>query len=373
MKYIRSTQGYTLLLTLILVVLLLMITATFTMASMNQAKQVVKTDDSIVATSMAEMGVEHYTQLIDELVKTNTEAIASRYSVPENNKTYATIRQEQYTIFTNEILSYEGQVKNLAPSNHKYTLTDVSNFVNNNQGISFSINITGTSGENSTTIKVDFSFNNVLNPLSVVMSDPSPQNFESFSKIVNDYPEYVEVYDSGNYANHVSFPANKILYFSIDTTFGQAFNDGMNGNKVYSVSQLLFLKHTNFTNVNLEANNLRLDFNNTSQSFVDSSIFIVDSLNYEFNGSHKLPVRNKSKICIRNTRAGNDGFLSDTTISSNSWVYFYQVDGQPSVENTTTRIGLLTKEDFKTKCSFSFSVADYESDYGDILDDITYN
>lgn len=77
MKYIQSNKGYTLLLTLVLIVILIMITTTFTMASMNQAKQVVKTDETIVATSIAEMGFEKYNIIVnnkfnDALIKYNS-------------------------------------------------------------------------------------------------------------------------------------------------------------------------------------------------------------------------------------------------------------------------------------------------------------
>lgn len=69
MKMLRRQEGYTLLLVLVLVVLLLMVTASFTVASMNQKKQIDKTDEAIVATSLAEMGAEYYQLHITDLVK----------------------------------------------------------------------------------------------------------------------------------------------------------------------------------------------------------------------------------------------------------------------------------------------------------------
>lgn len=91
MKVHLRQNGYTLLLTLIIVVLLFFVTTTFSMASINQKKQIDKTDDNFVATSLVEMGSEHIFAQTNKIFNNNQEAL-----IRDINNIDKTLTSEEY-------------------------------------------------------------------------------------------------------------------------------------------------------------------------------------------------------------------------------------------------------------------------------------
>lgn len=66
-----NQKGYTLLLTLVITVILFLIISTFTVASMNQNKQIKSTDTTFLATSNAEMGIEKFESVLNKEIDNN--------------------------------------------------------------------------------------------------------------------------------------------------------------------------------------------------------------------------------------------------------------------------------------------------------------
>lgn len=128
MKTILKQEGYTLLLTLVLTVLLFLITATLSITFINQNKQVAATDSSFVATSVAEMGIEYYHQtiskiLIDELENSNDDFTLILNSTSTNSEKVLAINNRIKSIESNVAQS----ITNLKTSSVPILVDDVDN------------------------------------------------------------------------------------------------------------------------------------------------------------------------------------------------------------------------------------------------------
>ena len=69
MKIIRNEKGYTLILTLIIIIVIVSLFSTFAFGAITQQKQVEITDDTYEVTAIAEMGVEYYKAEILNLIE----------------------------------------------------------------------------------------------------------------------------------------------------------------------------------------------------------------------------------------------------------------------------------------------------------------
>ncbi|TQR14842.1 hypothetical protein [Psychrobacillus soli] len=78
MKKVHNEQGYTLLLTIVLISVVILLSATFTIKALSQQKQVERTDDTYEVTAITEMGVEYYRAKILNII--------SKYSNDTYNK-----------------------------------------------------------------------------------------------------------------------------------------------------------------------------------------------------------------------------------------------------------------------------------------------
>lgn len=99
MPSLDNQKGYTLLLTLIITVLLFLITATFTIASMNQTKQIKSTDITFLATTNAEMGIEKFESVLNKEIDKNKNTYESCKN--SGNSDYACYKTAYSTIYNN--------------------------------------------------------------------------------------------------------------------------------------------------------------------------------------------------------------------------------------------------------------------------------
>lgn len=143
MKYVKSEKGYTLALTLVLVIIIFMFTASFTVASMNQTKQVVKTDQSFVEVSVAEMGIEYLSLLYPERYNYHKGEFEKDVTNNLNNASYNySNKQDEFKrIFFNDLID---KIK-LNDNTSKYQIsifnnsTDAYQLISNNDGTTYNL------------------------------------------------------------------------------------------------------------------------------------------------------------------------------------------------------------------------------------------
>ena len=70
MKKLQNEKGYTLILTLVIITIIVIFFSSFTLSAMNQQKQVEKTDENYEVTAIAEMGVEYYQAKVLNAIET---------------------------------------------------------------------------------------------------------------------------------------------------------------------------------------------------------------------------------------------------------------------------------------------------------------
>lgn len=373
MKYIIRQDGYTLLLTLVIVVLLFLLTASFTVASMNQTKQVNRTDDSFVTTSLAEMGVEYYTKEINKILEARLILLAKDLLKTTDTVQLNTYRQTHNNLFKAEITDLIGIKKTVEGSNY-YEIETINSFNNTATGIEFSVKIAGNTAESSKTIDLNFEIDNYLNPQSTNPILKESTTLESFQTVIDQYPHMVKTYSSSSYPNHTNLNGQELVFFPSDTSLGQLFNDGMIGINVYSKEVLTFLKHTSFTSTQLEGQDINFDFKSGAKAFMIDSIFKANTIEMQFNNNQELEMT-RSKICINNPYSTqNSVFLTDIKfLDSTSRVYFQQAVGVATKLNPTLKYDQLSTADYKQKCSFDFKYYDVDVNEGEIIEEIDYN
>jgi len=82
MKASQNEMGYTLLLTLIIIIMITVFFSSFALSAMSQQKQVEKTDNTFEVTAIAEMGVEYYQAKVEaaiEIARLKIEELKRKY------------------------------------------------------------------------------------------------------------------------------------------------------------------------------------------------------------------------------------------------------------------------------------------------------
>lgn len=82
MKASQNEKGYTLLLTLIIIIMITIFISSFALSALNQQKQVEKTDNTYEVTAIAEMGVEYYQAKVEAAIE------IARLKIEELNRQY---------------------------------------------------------------------------------------------------------------------------------------------------------------------------------------------------------------------------------------------------------------------------------------------
>lgn len=354
LKFSLKQDGYTLLLTLILIVLLFLVTASFTVASMSQSKQIVKTDESFVGTSLAEMGVEFADEKIKKLYNDKKSAI-NTYLLSKNRTELTIPEKDTYNLaLKNEILAFKTNQKTLSATGSssrvdKFVFQDVT-ISELNELFLVKMKIDGQSGSAKKTITATFEIDKFD-----TKNSSSYKKSSSFTEVIAQNPDKVVEILSGNIKNNtnLSYPG-KIVHFKGDVTIGQQFNDGLVDSYYYSSGNIVFDKHSKFSNSSIESALVKIDHNSDTKSGLNKTIFLVGELDVTMgkkNDSKFLSVLNESKICIFNkTPEQSENSIKELEIDNTSWVIF---KGTLNSTDEVKRIKILNSNDFLNECKVS--------------------
>lgn len=312
MKVYKKQEGYTLLLTLVIVVLLFLITTSFTVASMNQNKQVKSTDNSFVATSLAEMGAEITKQRINQ----KFDSLKIPYKECLNNSTNT--KETCATQLLNAI-AIDSQIANITEtvtSNQKYVISS-GNVDNVHSKITFSS--TGISSTNHKQIYLTIDFKDaiakILNSADLttnpILNPTSPSIYNDSIRQCLDNITCKEKLDDSGIFYYKTTPqnlqltngsdGNLITYlFDFSVNFGQLFKkDSITHINLYTFGDfyLQFDRFVAMTHLGIETNKLIFSHNSDSQTAIQDSTLIANIL--EINGSNvNLPIADTT-LCLR--------------------------------------------------------------------------
>ena len=359
-RYFRQ-EGYTLLLTLVIVVLLFLVTATFTVASMNQTKQISSTDTTIVATSLAEMGVEFAESSISNEYLIQKEQAINKKNGKSNKTLTAQELQTINSTLVTKIESLEGQTLPLKKDGQtiisKYTLTDISKSETNDL-YTFTFLIDGYDKGKSKRITAKFEVDKITNSNAVSQSLVT----SSFKELLEKYPTKFYTVNEPNTGNHANLSfTDKITYFkSPTTTVGQQFKgDGLNNTYYFSEGSVIFDKHIVFTNIYFEAAKLTITSNSESKAEISGSTIIVsDALieigNNDNQNKKSMPLVNKSKLCISSPNPNNLSITKNNLeIDSTSFVIIKATN-----ESTSGRYKYLNEANFIKECKLTTPITE---------------
>lgn len=319
MKKYANQDGYTLLLTLVIVVLLFLITATFTMASMNQQKQVVKTDDSFVAISLAEMGSEIIVPKVNQAIKSN--------------------QKDYFTCLSNKSVNCKSEfVSKVTSSINSYTAT--SDFINIRQvetNKTFSV-ADVTPLDDKIKIKIEGNSNGTIKTIDNIFNLPKfdnlnqkPEEVTSTTLLTETVKKCIEQnvdcdllssYNINLEKNHFT-PKNhtqlssSYYYLMNSGTFGQIFKgDGLSDVSLYANTvekqQLHFDKHFKITSSIIEADYIKIS-HPPSQSYLLDSTIIAKNIQSDKSG---FEVFGSSKICFKSTSTASIENIFDFYVQS---------------------------------------------------------
>lgn len=359
MKYIQSDKGYTLLLTLVLVVLLIMITTTFTMASMNQAKQVVKTDNSIVATSLAEMGVEYYNEAILRIIKNQQ---SKTIEFINNNPTLT--QEEVDSLISNARTNTISEINSLIaqPSPFNYTDKFYEISINENRLTTtgeLNYDITGTLTTNSSSSEKKIRVSIIIPPDVFIDDQPrnptSPSNntslkFKDF-EVLDNWPLN---YGSGTSGGNQESIFNETILAQNNVKLGQLDMGEFSDSTIMAGNSIEFVYNkANGYKVFLYSSEINFSANpsNKHTKFIESYFYtdVFKSVKKNTGNKNSGIVLDKSFICIRSSTGFDENDPDAFTFTNGSKIYIYN-NGE-NLENINSNIVYLNKADFMNKCN----------------------
>lgn len=376
MKYIQSDKGYTLLLTLVLVVLLIMITTTFTMASMNQAKQVVKTDDSIVATSLAEMGAEYLEQFVGETI-VNHQNLFKKYVEKNPSKTEKQYKDELERLHKLTISNIRSKLNGFKeePFNEINSLYMISEIIYDDTKNLLSYSVLGQHQSTVKELTIDLK---IPNNLQISMEDKPVQDRPLEEYYLFDTPlNYGEC--TSNFMNFIceegediSFDGftkttnnkNGLLVFG-NLSLGQIKINDIKDKYLYISETVSFDKnHSYLSNVFIQATNLHYDFTSASgkneiDSILDPSLKIQKTIIYvktfkitpKKNNKYYVSLNNGSKICVSTVPDSQTIELVNTETPNQTGLLIIN-SGSANLSNRNTAIvKYMMENDFKANCN----------------------
>lgn len=411
-------DGYTLLLTLVLVVLLFLLTASFSIASMNQTKQIERTDDSFLATSIAEMGVEFYKDSLEiklaalyskalydiNQIKNDSSKTADQKNAAITAKVndYNTLINSEITTFLNteSASTYSRPVDTSSKaykiqSYTKQDVTDSNGYVN----IVLDLKVAGLIDQ---TIERSIDMKMRYPKLSVLLVDGLPAlptlTFQEYAEKYQTDPNLVTKLQTPNIPNDgYAFQANTFYYFPNNIEFDtQQFNENSNkdlGNIfVYAAEGVFFLKHVRIDGSQLRLNKISFTFSSNAKSDIISSLVVTDTIDFSVevknNGNDanvsetdKRVNLDNSDVCIVNSITStkfNDvkaAFKHSNSKNGYQVVYRLSTDATEKwyVMDATSDKKSITIEEKDAICTLTMQDPNGIIDPGTSVEDITYN
>lgn len=410
-----NQKGYTLLLTLVLVVLLLMLTATFTIASMNQQKQVSKTDDSFVSTSLAEMGVEYYQNRIEIIISNHYSKAIMEIQAIQNNATLST--EAKTTEISSKITSYNSlintdittflntesastAIREVASANRAYKLQSYTKeeFTDATSGFTRHVLTLKVAGVFDATATRSIDMKMSYPKLSLPLINGSPTlptiSFDDYKDLYLNDPSKVTVLNVPTISNPgFSFKENTFYYFPISVTFdSQQFNSQQNkdlGNiKVLAADGVFFLKHVRIDNSFLKVKTISFTFSSNAKSDILNSTLVTNTISFTLENTNGNSIKEDDKrVTLINTNVCIESPLSSSAFSqvkssfkhgdSSSYKVIYKLSNDVNAPwyqmTAASDQTVITQQQKDTVCNLTITDPNGVIDPGTSIEDINYN
>lgn len=393
-KYLKNDQGYTLLVALGLMMMLMIFMFSFTRIAVSQKVQIEQTDSTLVTTALAEMGAEYYEKMFQqEISKRITTLDTDITAILNGTITFSTpdLMKNKVTTANNELLNFYGGfivnptihsplVTTVGNAQTGYKLTEATPMVNGEIHMTFVGFVDGEDGQPlSTTIRV---------PEKLMWEDADGEpiilsfEFDEYSKLGSSYVTILDTDIIENYNNGYPFTSGQFYYFDeSSTTFGDnQFNEAtateLNGVFVYSPGDVIFSKHTKFTNTQLLTSSLNFTFTSTAQlSITNKSKIITKEITV--SNVKQGAVFENSSICYEdhfsNYPTGTPKFEADLTklntfrgmleFANNARIYFRESGDLRYYDSKTGLSKAATQEEWSAACNVTrnYSFGLYET------------
>lgn len=402
MKALNKQSGYTLIITLVLIVLILMFTATFSVASMNQAKQVERTDESYVALSMAEMGTEFVTNKINRIIITQQSSLIADINLISKNlpaADYNSAIQSKISSRKREtatqIINYLRNLEDSIDGNTYYTASKKRTNYNSTNEID---NLILTNTYNETIFGVS-STNGGNAKKSIDITINIPENIGinyAISSVPTGTPTYITSYK--NFKCNVNFTCNSSdvtfsnntptftnnLYYKGSITFNKLDPPknkkpaDLNGITVYSEKGILITHNQGYVyNSKLVTNELSFTSPSASmKTYFNNSFIYANSIKISKVNNKTVNLDN-STLCLADSKWEESG---NYNLINNSKIYVLN-PAKSSQSSNTSSIRYLSKENFETLCNAVVTVENSNNSQNvnlnyvpySAISDITYN
>lgn len=376
-RYLKNNKGYTLFLTLVIIVFLSIFLMMFNGMILNHNKLVEHSDKIYEATSVAEMGIEHYRARI--LNKTYDYAVNAANHLNELQQQKL---QKEEVLSETEIIS----IKNYYISSLK---NDLRNFLNKEKTkktnlIDYSIKtynvnnrlitviVQGTEGtrekEISMTIQLpenlvlengisEINHNNIVNPNTYPINNCSFKNLSNLSKQAlsknENYCVELNGYDSFPQIAGNNNKLNARVYIKGEGTanFGHIKGKGLT---LLTTTGLKINQHFNLENSIIKTNkDLSIEFTNSGndnkhKTFVNSLI-VANYFELNSQGRNRSLQFVNSNMCVLNTPSSST--LNSIDFDNKSYIYVLNNDNYLHHPN----IKYVDAKEFNNKCGTSVS------------------
>ncbi|MBM7665432.1 hypothetical protein JOC25_001907 [Solibacillus kalamii] len=354
MKIIQNEKGYALLLTFITIILIVILTMSFSLRALNHNRLVEKTDMSYEATAVAEMGVEYYQARVLNLIKEYQTPGTLEWTKVEkelnllNNYIKSTPTKDKGTemykrtieSYINKALGYlEADIGNLLSSNINYMIPGTQYKITRvlSSNAPWKIEITGLSKEDNQVIDVEFQLKDnkgndfelivlgtsegIINPsfpsigiTKITFDDLIPRrtNIVNFAENVN--PNTAFSGDNFILNNNLENPNNTKIQSKGSVSINGINN--MSSLDIYALDEVTIKNPIHAQNLNIYANKLNIStLNSLNKSKIEientatfSAMGSIDNSKIQVNGiaifDYFNTITNKSSIKIK----GNTNF-----------------------------------------------------------------
>lgn len=331
--HLTNEKGYTLLITLGLVMMLMLFMFSFTRIAVSQKVQVEKTDSNIVTTALAEMGAEFYKE---EIIRDVNQLIADTATkmdqVKKTSTSYTDLTTNMTALATTqnaELAAYYANTVYMETASTPPSIVAGYTTIVDQQTRGYRlIERSNLNVEDSTlSLKVvGFTETDVSEPIELFIELPeqlmwqgdktesfiTSYTFAQYASLPNN--DTIVVTNPINTANGqtYNFEGEHFYYFQQGGTFNhqQFGSEGslLNVN-VLSGASLSFEKHFQVKNSNLITTTLDLEFNSNSQTEIDSSHIIAnriiitkgsteEQIVNPNNDSQRVDFMNGSTVCL---------------------------------------------------------------------------
>lgn len=332
-RQVKNESGYTLLITLGLILMLMLFMFSFTRIAVSQKVQVEKTDSTLVTTALAEMGAEYYKEQIiaevnalinDTSIKMDgIKSTATSYSdlTSKMNQLANTQNTNLLTYYTsNQYFETDATPESLRTANTTFV---------ENPGIGYRLIERSTLDITTSTLSlkvVGFTPQEVSEPIEIFLTLPkqlmwqgdktetftATYSFEEYADLPNE--KTIVINDPNSIGSSTYTFQQEHFYHFVSGALFDKQQFGTDGSlvkvNVLSGAPLEFDKHFQVLDSNLITTTLTLDFNSNSQTEIVNSHIIANKITITKgdvvmenvdpnNNSQKVDFTNASTICLK--------------------------------------------------------------------------